>query len=155
MRKKTWGKRCWYQKCNFSLLFINHHRPKQTPVQNSQGWNGHHSKWAAHKYPSGSNKPRAVSWKELLRGLGSRDNTFFWLFILVLNQIHSLHKQLKLYIFQSSSDSLYEICKTFNFRFSVSCTSVLWGIFSTHTPLWCAHSILLATGLALCPHTKP
>ena len=39
------------------------------------------------------------------------------LFILVVNQIHNLHKQLKLYIFQAPSDSLYKLCKTFNFLF--------------------------------------
>ena len=42
-----------------------------------------------------------VLYKELVRGLGSRDNNFFWwlikkinftLFILVVNQIHNLHK---------------------------------------------------------------
>ena len=31
----------------------------------------------------------------------------FTLFILVVNQIHNLHKQFKLYIFQAPFDSLY------------------------------------------------
>ena len=49
----------------------------------------------------------------------------FTLFILVVNQIYNLHKQLKLYIFQAPFDSLDKLCKTFNFLFSFSCTSVL------------------------------
>ena len=83
-----------------------------------------------------------------------KKSILIYLAISVVNQIHNLHKQLKLYIFQASSDSLYKICKTFNFLFSVSCTSVLWGILSMHTPLWRTHLILLASGLTLCPHTK-
>ena len=66
------------------------------------------------------------------------------LFVIVvfysLCSAHNLHKQLKLYIFQAPSDSLYKLCNSFNFLFSVSCTSVLWGVFSMHTPLWCTHS---------------
>ena len=38
-------------------------------------------------------------------------------FSLVVNQIHNLHKQLKLYIFEVPFDSLYKLCKTFNFLF--------------------------------------
>ena len=40
-----------------------------------KGWNGHHS---SSTYPSEPKKVRVVSYKELLRGLGSRDNNFFW-----------------------------------------------------------------------------
>ena len=36
---------------------------------------------------------------------------FTLLFILVVNQIHNLHKQSKLYIFQAPFDSLYKLCK--------------------------------------------
>ena len=35
----------------------------------------------------------------------------FTLFILVVNQIHNLHKQLNLYIFQAPFDSLYKLAK--------------------------------------------
>ena len=35
----------------------------------------------------------------------------FTLFIVVVNQIHDLHKQLKVYIFQTPFDSLYKLCK--------------------------------------------
>ena len=63
------------QKCNYRLLFINLHSPNRHPVQNSKGWNGHHPKSAAHT-PSRPNKPRVVSYWELLSGLGSRDNKF-------------------------------------------------------------------------------
>ena len=57
------------------------------------------------------------------------------MFILLVNQIHNLHKQLKLYIFQGPSDSLYKLCKTFNSLFSVSCTSTSFEGFPQCIPL--------------------
>ena len=58
----------------------------------------------------------------------------FTLFILVVNQIHNLYKQLRLYIFQAPFDSLYKLCKTFNFFFLFF---VLQSFeeFSQHIPL--------------------
>ena len=56
------------------------------------------------------------------------------LFILVVNQIHNLHKELKLYIFQAPSDSLYKLCKTFNFLFLFLALQSFEG-FSMHTLL--------------------
>ena len=61
--------------CNYRLLLINLQSPNRHPVQISKGWNGHHS---SSTYPSEPKKLRVVSYKELLRGLGSRDNNFFW-----------------------------------------------------------------------------
>ena len=68
------------------------------------------------------------------------------MFILVVSQIHNLHKQLRLYIFQGPSDSLYRLCKTFNFLFSVSCTSIspLRDFLNAYPSLM--YSLLLATG---------
>ena len=61
--------------CNYRLLLINLQSQNRHPVQISKGWNGHHS---SSTYPSEPKKVRVVSYKELLRGLGSRDNNFFW-----------------------------------------------------------------------------
>ena len=35
--EKNLGKKWWYQKCNYRLLFINLHSPNRHPVQNSKG----------------------------------------------------------------------------------------------------------------------
>ena len=74
----------------------------------------------------------------------------FTLFILVVNQIHNLNKQLKLYIFQAPSDSLYKH-SVFFFLFLVL---QFFGGFSQRIPSL-MYSLLSATGLASCPHTKP
>ena len=89
--EKTWGKKWLYQKCNYRLLFINLHSPNRHPVQTSKGWKGHQS-------PSDPYKPRVVSYKKLLRGLGSRDNNF----LLMVNK-----KSILIYLvyFSCKSDS--------------------------------------------------
>ena len=79
----------------------------------------------------------------------------FTLFILVVNWIHHLHEQLKLYIFHKLLLILF-----INFAEH----SILFFLFLVlQLPLKdflnaypsLMYSLLLATGLASCPHTKP
>ena len=77
----------------------------------------------------------------------------FTLFILVVNQIHNLHKKLKLYIFQAPFDSLINFAKHSIFFFLFLVLQSFKGFLNAYPSLM--YSLLLAAGLASCPHTKP